>query len=162
MEKHITWRTYPLEQHICYKYIPWRTHPLGATHPFPRSSPAIPARLLLLWEASRGNLIFIFPQVSVPAARLPQSPAGLCRPPGLCRPSGPAAMPGPGPAPPPPFRGAPPVPAAGCGAMEDADYFEGSAAEWGSEADGAAVSARGSVERGGRSPPGVSGSNPWA
>lgn len=35
--------------------------------------------------------------------------------------------------------------------MEDADYFEGSAAEWGSEADGAAVSAGGSGARGDRS-----------
>lgn len=32
---------------------------------------------------------------------------------------------------------------AGLAAMEDADYFEGSAAEWGSEADGGAVSAGG-------------------
>lgn len=31
--------------------------------------------------------------------------------------------------------------------MEDADYFEGSAAEWGNEADGGAVSAGGAVRR---------------
>lgn len=37
----------------------------------------------------------------------------------------------------------------GCGAMEDADYFEGGAAEWGNEADGGAVSAEGAGWPGG-------------
>lgn len=46
--------------------------------------------------------------------------------------------------------------------MEDADYFEGSAAEWGNEADGGTVSTCGRLSGGAGLPSRAAGAGGWA